>query len=154
MADKKADGDAGEEKKGKSKLLLIIIGVVVLLGVGGGVFFMSTRASASTAAGAATTTVEETPGKVISMSAITINLTDGHYLKLGLAIQATTNATEKPDGSKALDLAVNEFSNKTVAELSNDEARNKLKDDLKEKVVKGYEEGYIMDVYFTEFVMQ
>jgi flagellar FliL protein len=145
-----ADEKTAEEPKKKSKLMLIIIiAVVVLLGGGGaGAYFMLSGSSKKEEAKPA-----PEPGKVISMDAITINLADGHFLKLGLAIQATAEAAEAPDGSHALDIAIEMFSNKSVAELSAEKGRDKLKKELTEKVEKAYEEE-VMAVYFTEFVMQ
>ena len=47
-----------------------------------------------------------------------VNLADGHYLKLKLALQATDRRPEAPDGSKALDIAIDLFSNQdSMAEL-------------------------------------
>ncbi|WP_018685596.1 flagellar basal body-associated FliL family protein [Actinokineospora enzanensis] len=139
--DKKDGAEPG--KKSKKKLLLIV-GLVVLLAGGGGAYFFLFRDS---------TPAPPEPGKVVALDAITVNLTDGHYLKLKLALQATIDAAETPDGSKALDLAVTQFSNQTVATLSSNDNRETQKSELKEKVVKAYDEE-VMDIYFTEFVMQ
>jgi flagellar FliL protein len=87
------------------------------------------------------------------MDAITINLAGGHFLKLGLAIQVTAATKETPDGSQALDLAITELSNRTVAELASNKSREAIKADLKEKVIKAYDD-VVMDIFFTEFVMQ
>ncbi|SES39508.1 flagellar basal body-associated FliL family protein [Actinokineospora terrae] len=140
---KTADADA-PEKKGNKKLLLILV-LVVLLGGGGGAYFLFFRSSGEPA--------PPEPGTVVVLDSVTMNLTDGHYLKLKLALQATADVTEKLDGSKALDLAVAQFSNKTVAELSSNAAREEQKKELKEKISAAYEEE-VMDIYLTEFVMQ
>ena len=139
---------AEEAPKKKSKMMLIIIvAAVVLLGGGGaGAYFMF-------AGGEKEEEPKPEPGKVVVMDAVTLNLADGHFLKLKIALQATLEAAEVPDGSKAVDIAISEFSNRPVAELASNEAREKAKEELKKKVEKAYE-GEIMDVYFTEFVMQ
>jgi flagellar FliL protein len=144
---KEANGAEEAPKKKSKMMLIIIIAVVVLLGGGGaGAYFMLGSSGEEKK-------VEPLPGKVISMDAITINLADGHFLKLGLALQATAEVHEAPDGSHALDLAITEFSNKSVSELSSDKGREKIKEELTKKVEKAYEEE-VMAVYFTEFVMQ
>ena len=146
MADKEKPAEEAAPKKSK-KMLIIIIAAVVLLGGGGaGAYF-------AFFSGGTEEKVEPLPGKVVTMDAITINLADGHFLKLGLALQATLEAAETPDGAKALDLAISEFSNRHVAELSSGEAREKIKEELAKKVEKAYEEEVIA-IYFTEFVMQ
>ncbi|GAA1794770.1 flagellar basal body-associated FliL family protein [Planosporangium flavigriseum] len=138
---------AAEEapKKSKKKLLIIVAAVVVLLGGGAGGYFAFFSGPS--------TPKPPTPGKVVALEAITLNLADGHFLKLKLSLQATADAAEEPDGSKALDIAISEFSNRPVAELSSNAARDKAKAELRKKINEAYE-GHVMDVYFTEFVMQ
>ena len=43
-----------------------------------------------------------------------MNLAEGHFLKLKISLQATAKAAELPDGSKALDIAIDQFSNRSV----------------------------------------
>jgi len=153
-ADKGAGGgdEAGAEKKGGGKKMLLVglLGGVLLLGGGaGGVWYFTKPAAA-----------EPPPvaGAVIALDPISLNLADQHYLKLGIALQATTLAAkEAPDGSKALDLAIAEFSGVSMADLSDDAKREHYKDELQEKIVKAYSEEHeehVMGIYFTQFVMQ
>jgi flagellar FliL protein len=143
------DAKAAEEapaKKSKKKLIIIVLAAVVLLGGGGaGAYFAFFSGPSKEPA--------PEPGKVVALDAVTLNLADGHFLKLKLALQATTEATEDPDGSKAVDIAISQFSNLPLADLSSNAAREKAKKELAAKVEKAYD-GKIMDVYFTEFVMQ
>jgi flagellar FliL protein len=132
-------------KKGKTKLIIIVLAVLLLGGGAAGYFLFGKKDTAEAA------TPE--PGPVVSLEAITINLADGHFLKVSIALQATADAHEEPNGSKALDLLISQFSNKSVAELSSNDAREEQKKELVEKVKKAYEEE-VYDVYFTEFVMQ
>jgi flagellar FliL protein len=139
-----ADG-AAAPKKSKKKLLIIIVAAVLLLGGGAGGYLMF--------AGGDDAEPPPEPGLVVALDAITINLADGHFLKVSIALQATIEAHEEPEGSKALDILISEFSNRSVAELSSNEAREEAKTRLKEKVSHAYH-GEVMDVYFTEFVIQ
>ncbi len=81
------------------------------------------------------------------------SLAGGHYLKIHLALQATADAGETLDGSQALDLTVAQFSNLNLADLASTEGRTKAKEKLLTAVEKAYEDK-VMDIYFTEFVMQ
>lgn len=92
-------------------------------------------------------------GVVLVLEPITVNLADGHFLKVGLALQATADASEEMDGSRALDVTINHLSNMKVAQLSSPTGRNQAKKDLVKHVGEAYE-GHVMDIYFTEFVMQ
>ncbi|HEX8630225.1 MAG TPA: flagellar basal body rod protein, partial [Catenuloplanes sp.] len=97
--------------KSKKKLLVMIIAVVLLAAAGGGGYFMLTGGGKDKAPAAEA-------GAVVALEAVTINLADGHYLKLAFALQATAEAAEEPDGSKALDLAIGQYTDMKVAELS------------------------------------
>lgn len=140
--------EAGAGKKGKGggkkkKLLMMIAGVLVLVLGGGGYFFLGQSGGPPPA---------PKPGDVLKVDAIHINLAGGHYLKLAIALQAVQGA-KVADGSKALDLAVDLFSNRDMTDLVANSARDRMKQTLVKQVNKAYD-GQVMDVYFTEFVMQ
>jgi len=90
---------------------------------------------------------------VLPLEAITVNLADGHFLKVRIALQLTADVAEEPDGSKALDILISQFSNKSIAELASSAAREEEKKKLVQHIGEAYEDE-VMDVYFTEFVMQ
>jgi flagellar protein FliL len=134
-------------KKSKKKLIVIVLAAVLLLGGGGGGYLLFKPKKAVVKAA-------PKPGVVVVLDAQTINLADGHFLKLKMTLQMTVDAgAEALDGSKALALAIDEYSNKPMAELFSDDYRNKTKAELLAKIEKAYE-GKIMDIYFTTFVIQ
>jgi flagellar FliL protein len=136
-------------KKGKSKLLMIIVLVLV---VAGAAYWFVLKPKDPGAAAAAPPPAEK--GEVVPLEPIYINLAQGHFLKLGIALQATKAADVKHmDGSEALDSAIEVFSGLELEELSQTEVRAEHKAELVEMVVESYED-HVMDVYFTEFVMQ
>ncbi len=145
--DKEPPDGAAAPKKSKKMLIIIVLAVVLLGGGGAGAYFMFFKSSGEEEVKA------PEPGPVVALEAITINLEDGHFLKVSIALQATADAHEEPEGSKALDILISQFSNKSVAALSSNDAREAEKKELIEKVKKAYEEE-VYDVYFTEFVMQ
>ncbi len=163
----KAGADAAAAKPKKKfkltkKLLIIVIAAVLVLGGGGaGAYFFyfakkgPTKSAAQLEAEAEAKLVE---GKVIPLDAITINLAEGHFLKVRMSLQLTADVAEKLDGGKATQLLISEFSYKSVAELSSNKARDELMEELRKKIKVGYKtkEGVlqVMDVYLTEFVMQ
>ena len=151
MADEK-EGAAEAPKKSNKMMLIIIVAAVVLLGGGGGAFFMMRGDSASAA---------KTPdkGSITAIeNALTINLADSHYLKLQFSLQQTADAgSETVDTSEAIELAIDEYTGKTIAELSTEKGREAIKEDLVAKIVKAYTEKkteMVMDVYYTAFVTQ
>jgi flagellar FliL protein len=144
----KTAAEAPAAKKGKKKLLMLVaVGFMAAAGVAGYLMLGGGGGDAEAKE------PEPEPGAVVVMDAVTVNLKDGHYLKIKLALQATADAAHEPEGSKALDLAIDQFSEYEMGELSTTEGRHKAKDTLREHVKEAYH-GDIMDVYFTEFVMQ
>ncbi len=147
--DKAPEGDAPKKKGGKKKLIIIIVAAVLLLGGGGGGAYMLLMGGSSEAEAEPA----PEPGAVVSLDPVTINLADSHYLKVGIALQATATAHEEPDGSKALNLAIDQYTNVEVAELQTAEGRAKLKEELTEKIKEAYEHE-VMAIYYTTFVTQ
>ena len=131
-----ADGSGG----GKKKILVLALVVVVALA---GVWWMFLKPSGPQ---------EPQPGEVVTLEPIQVNLADGHYLRIGVALQLTADA-EEADGSKALDAVIELFSGVDNTELARPGQRNELKEQL-EKQLKDDYHGSVMEVYFTEFVTQ
>jgi flagellar FliL protein len=142
---KKGKKDGKKTKEGGSKKKVVIIAVAVLLVVGGGAWFFLLRGPSAPP--------KPQPGAVLKLDSINVNLADSHYLKLGLALQTTTKASPDLDGSHALDIAISQLSGRKMDDLAVPAKREKAKAALVTAVSKAYE-GEIMDVYFTEFVMQ
>lgn len=129
-----------EKAGGKKKKLMILVLVLVLVAVGWFLFLKPSPPSAPK------------PGEVAALDPIQVNLADGHYLRLGLALQLT-EGTAKVDGSKALDLSIDLFTGKPANRLAQPAYREQLKKQLEARLEKSYE-GEVMGVYFTDFVTQ
>ncbi len=138
-----ATGEEPAEKGGKKKLILIV--VVLLLAGGAGYWFFMKPASGAEKA--------PEPGVVVKLDAIQINLADDHYLKVGIALQASKDAGEELDGSKALDQTIALFSGQSMEDLARRSFRDKMKKNLEHRLDEAYE-GEVIGVYFTDFVSQ
>jgi flagellar protein FliL len=125
----------GEEKKKGGKLKLIIMVVPVILLIAGAAWFFLLKPKSDSGP---VTLPEPTPGAVVTLDPITINLAGAHFLKLGMALQPTSTAKEAPDGSKALDLTIRQFSGMSIDELANGEGREHAKEDLINRVKLAY----------------
>jgi len=152
--DEKTGTPAEAPKKSKKKLMIIVIAAVVLLGGGGGgAYFMLKPKKASAAV------KEPAKGVVVTMeTGLTINLADGHYLKLAFTIQETADAgSEAIDNSEAIDLAINQYTGMDIAELEAEKGRDASKEELLAAIEKAYNEKdkqIVMDIYYTQFVTQ
>jgi flagellar FliL protein len=93
------------------------------------------------------------PGAVEALDPIAVNLAGGGYLKIGISLQLTADAgEEKPDGSKAVDLVIDTFSQAQPADVVG--ARDALKASLEKKIVKAYGEDVVMGIYYNNYVTQ
>ncbi|PID54076.1 MAG: hypothetical protein CSA58_05380 [Micrococcales bacterium] len=156
----KDGAEAQEQSDAKKKLgkkQLLILAVVVLAVAAAAYYFLVMKGGSGP--------VEEPepqPGEVLVLDAISLNLAEGHYLRVGVALQLVASEDgggghggggQTPDGSLAKDLVISTFSGRTVEELSDLEHRDEIKHELAEKIAHAYHDE-VMDIYFTDFVTQ
>jgi flagellar FliL protein len=172
MADKKSnDADTGEKKKSPVKKILPI---VLCLALAGGGYFMG---GGGGSAEPATTEPEEVKPyeeihEIVSLDPVNVNLADGHYLRVAVALglgadEHDDGAVAKDDGhgggtdedapsietAPASDLVLRTFSGLDIAELQSPAGRESAREQLHEQLNKFYGDK-IHTVLFTEFVMQ
>ena len=166
--DKETEEGQGKAKKGKSNMIPAVVVAVGLIGAGymmkgGG---SAKKAGTAVTAGATTTTTDPMQGpataktlaEVAKLDDITLNLADGHFLKIGLALQlapkgVVTDYTTGGAAARALDLAISVFGADNYGELVQPAFREEAKQQLAKEVVAAYN-GQVQGVYITDFVMQ
>ena len=134
---------------GRKKLLITVI-PCLLAAVAAWFVFLGPGA------GSAQEPTPEAPalGEVVEREPITMNLADGRLLKVGLALQVVFEPKEpEVTGSVALDEAISYLGEHTYEQLADPAARAARKKELGERISKRYH-GDVVDIYFTEFVMQ
>lgn len=130
------------ESAGKKKRIMIV-GLVLAVVAGAGYWFLLKPQAPK----------EPEKGEVSALEPIQINLAEGHYLRLALALQLSADIKEEVDGSEALATAVDMLSGLPVAEFAQPEGRRKLFAELTKDVLEHYE-GEVLDLYVTEAVTQ
>jgi flagellar FliL protein len=164
-----ATPEQGEQAVPRRSLGNLIPAVVVAVGLVAGGFFVSQNSAGASAEPAEASKVKEakeesTHGPVQNLDAITLNLADGHFLKIGLALQlADTDdghgSSEELPSAKALDTAITLLGSYTMDQLSDPKVRELVKKKLSNQVAAAYvdpetHDSLVTTVYFTEFVMQ
>ena len=137
------DADAATPRDKKKLIAITLVAVMVMAGAGW-FLFLKPGLGAHQA---------PEPGQVLGLESIQVNLSGGNYLKLGIALQLTVDVKEAPDGSKALDAAIDLFSGRSMVELVRPGQRDKLKEELANELKKLYD-GEVIAIYFTDFVTQ
>ncbi|HEY7135153.1 MAG TPA: flagellar basal body-associated FliL family protein [Acidimicrobiia bacterium] len=117
-----------------------------------------TQATVGTTTTTACAAAPAPDGGVLKLDSTTINLADGRYLKVGIALQlpASTDLktfTSDDGGARALDITIRLLGSKGYNDLISVKNRNAIQTTLTQQVVDAYE-GKVKGVYFTEFVMQ
>jgi flagellar protein FliL len=97
-------------------------------------------------------------GAVHKLDAIPINLADGHYAKVGMALQlsAAVNAElfkEESEAYKASDVLISIVGGRDKAEFNSPQALQALKEKITAEVRPKFE-CQVLEVLFTEFVIQ
>jgi len=140
---------------GKTKLIVVVVIVAVL--AAGYFLGMKGKATAQPGAGAAggpPTTLA--PGQILDLDPITLNLSDGRFLKVGISLQLAKGSSAdkmKTESAKALDAAIGLLSAKSYNDLVAPGGRDQAKAELSKRVADLYE-GKVLGVYFTNFIMQ
>lgn len=178
MAGKKPDGDeVVVEKKPKGNMVLIIvIALLVVLLVGGGAaaFFLLGSNEEPAKADATHTDAKATPdkkkskkstdhltiGPMYPLASFTVNLlseSGNRYLKVVVDLELDNpKMTIEMNNKKSLvrDIIIRTFSSKTFEEISTLKGKDKLKDEVLEKINESLSDGQVRNIYFTDFVVQ
>lgn len=156
---KAADGSAAGEKKSKKKLIIMGVVGVLVVGVGAKETVLKPKVSAAAAAEAK----KKAPpvyGPIVALDEQTLNLADGHYLKLKVVIQLKKTAKAKtatdgaitPEMTNAAQDVLDVYSSYTQAQLTGTAAQEKVKQVLQAKLAPIYPEE-IDSVLTPEFLM-
>jgi flagellar FliL protein len=154
MSTKENAADETEEKGGGKKKLLLILAVLLLAAAGAAYFFLFAGSGEAEAA-------EPEHGGYVALEPIAVNLAGGGYLKIGITLDITAEASggghggAAVDGAKAYDQIISTFSQAKPADVTG--ARDALKEALEKKIVEAYtEDGVpsVIGIYYTEYVTQ
>jgi flagellar FliL protein len=97
-------------------------------------------------------------GEIVPIDPMTLNLADGHYAKVGLAIELVEGVKADDfvaagEPAKAEDLVISTLSTRTSADLSTPQGRDAVKAALRTGAKRLYPDEY-HDVYLTDLVIQ
>lgn len=166
MGKKKKDADAEDGAKKKKNPLVIGGLCVALAGVG---YMLGGRKAGAQDGAAPTTTIEQLEGcaegtdanavehNAVDLPAMSINLTDGHYLRITVSLALCPDVVllegEEFESAPAKDIIVSTLSGQSMAALADPEGRERVKEVLTDKIAATYPEE-VYEIYLLEFVMQ
>jgi len=179
MASDKREKDEGKEeapKKSKKKLFIIIGAVVVLLIVAGGAFFMLKGGKKAAEGEGEEATDESTEssgekggegkeggkgslsGSIVPLDTFIVNLqVKGSFLKTTIQLEFGEPGqphTLEADMPKVRDAIIRIMSGKTAQDILSVEGKEKLREEVKDGVNNAMGSEDVVNVYFTEFIVQ
>jgi flagellar FliL protein len=157
--------DAGKAPAKKKSLLvpIAIVVVVLLLGGGGGAWYMLRASAPEGAAPAAEPAKKLSEHGLVTFEPFVVNLADpGNQRFLRASIQLVVETPEEAKEFEekrvlvmgARDAIVNTLSEQTSDHLGTAEGKLKLRETLKEHVSAALTEIEVVDVLFSDFVIQ
>lgn len=161
--DKKGKKGKAKKDKGGAKSNLVPA-IVLAVGIATGGFFMGSGGGEATVTEVLVTEPVLEPGEVVGVGPLTVNLAGGSYLRVGVSIQASTEAELEVDAdgaarlrpadeSRLLDQIIAVFGGQDVSTLAGSEGRDGARSELFDTANEMLD-GQVLGVYFTEFVMQ
>ncbi|WP_069637739.1 flagellar basal body-associated protein FliL [Campylobacter pinnipediorum] len=174
MADEEKEVKEETQKSGKG-LIVAIIGVVIvlLLAIGGVIIFLLSGDDENTQMQqqvSQTAPKSRMPGKrssdymnmgpIYPLDQFIVNLLSengSRFLKTKIDLeQSNESLAAELDKKKALlrDIIIRTLSSKTFEEVSTAKGKDKLKDEIVGKINEVLSDGYIKNIYFTDFVVQ
>lgn len=147
--------DEKDEKKSKKKPM-ILVGLLVA----GGAYKFVLAPKPAEPADAAEAEVEVVEGEVAPVPELVVNLADTdevHYARIGVAAvleEGIAIADVEAELPKISDIVIDIVSSKTFAELREEGATVKLKEEITEATREAFDEERVVRVIFTSFVMQ
>lgn len=168
------EGKVAQEESGKSKknpMLLIIIGAVTLLLIVVIVVLLIVMGGEKTPPPGATTTtkkvsnqikesVEAKLGPVVPLKQFIVNLVSNNgrrYLKVEMQLELSSADLMEEALSKepmARDIIIRTLSSKTYEEISTEQGKMRLKEEIIGNLNAKLVDGDVVNVYFTKFVVQ
>jgi len=176
MADEEKE-EKKEKKSGSNLVLIIIIVLLVLILIGGGLaayFFLSDNTEAKQPnatqqsqpqsqmkkSNVARNSSLITIGPIYPLDQFIVNLLSqggSRFLKTKIDLELSgPELTAELDKKKPLirDIVIRTLSSKTFQEVSTNRGKEKLKDELVDRINAVLADGQIKNIFFTEFVVQ
>ena len=155
MADSTDQAQAGKKKR--PLLLIVVVAVVAAALAGGGaILLLGGKGGGKDAKAHPAKKKPPALGEVVPIDATTLNLADGHYLKVGVALQLSKAGSAEEiakDLAPAQDATISVLGNYTQAQLAARGGKEHVKALLSKKIAALYDDK-VLYVYFTDFVIQ
>lgn len=151
---------AEEPPRAPKSRSLVLPALILAVGLVAGGFLMGSGGSDAPAEEGAGAEEEHevVPGEVVPLDPMTLNLADGHYLRLGVAVELVEGVpgaewVEHGESSKYVDAVIEKVGGWSSEQLTAEGGRDELKGALRAAGTELFEHEF-HEVYLTEFIVQ
>ena len=177
MGKKKPTSDGTDVVEAKKPATVKLASVALCVGLAGGGYMLGGRSASASPSdetapttttipsedGCATPADEGAHGVVVDLPSMSINLADGHYLRIAISLGLCHGVGESAEGAAeegpaivtapAQDIVVEALSGASMEGLATEAGRTEAKESLTEHIREAYP-AVVAEVFFVEFVMQ
>lgn len=160
-----AESNDETEGKPKKKGMLLVIIVVLLIAIGGGGFvayqkFLAPHPAISAEEQAKREPVEK-EGEIFALEPFVVNLSDPkgkRYLKVTITLELEASPKAKEEAEKAMpkmrDMVIMMLTSLTFEDVMTPEGKIRIRDELLQRFNQVLRPDRVVNIYFTEFVVQ
>ncbi len=131
------------------KFLLFLLTVIIFVGGGGVIFYVLQQGGENEQKKAAASF------KIMELEPVVINLSDGHYIRIAIALGYTGDESELKNKLPAInDILITTVGAMTSKELISPEGKELLKENLLLKINSILSGAHVRNIFYREFIVQ
>ncbi|MEC2222199.1 MULTISPECIES: flagellar basal body-associated protein FliL [Heyndrickxia] len=135
------------------RIMLVMISVILLAGI----ITIIVIYKSNEATKAKGPNIDEVVDSSVDIDTMTTNLKDNHIVQIAIKIEGN-NKKAKEELTKRdfqiKDIMIDELSNMNMQDLQAEKGKQKFKTDIKNRLNKMMQDGEVVNVYITSFVIQ
>jgi flagellar FliL protein len=135
------------------RIMLVMISVILLAGI----ITIIVIYKSNEATKAKGPNIDEVVDSSVDIDTMTTNLKDNHIVQIAIKIEGN-NKKAKDELTKRdfqiKDIMIDELSNMNMQDLQAEKGKQKFKTDIKNRLNKMMQDGEVVNVYITSFVIQ
>ncbi|GER65631.1 flagellar protein FliL [Weizmannia acidilactici] len=135
------------------RIMLVMMSVILLAGIIAIiVIYKSNQATQATSP-----SIDDVVNSSVDIDTMTTNLKDNHIVQIALKIEGNDKKAKEELTKRDFqikDIMIDELSSMTMQDLQGVQGKEKFKTDLKNRLNKIMQDGQVVNVYITSYVIQ
>ncbi|AEH53201.1 flagellar basal body-associated protein FliL [Weizmannia coagulans] len=135
------------------RIMLVMISVILLAGI----ITIVVIYKSNEATNATGPNIDEVVDSSVDIDTMTTNLKDNHIVQIAIKIEGNDKKAKEELTKRDFqikDIMIDELSNMNMQDLQSEQGKQKFKTDIKNRLNKMMQDGEVVNVYITSFVIQ